>query len=86
MKKITTKCLFPRCSVTKIKSRGLCSKHYNVAYSLVKNKITSWKRLEKSKKVGLAKRNSTSYTKDQLYFLGKPKRKSSVKVKVPVKT
>lgn len=43
------KCLNPSCPL-KAKSRGLCNTDYAAAQLLVKNKKTTWRRLEQEKR------------------------------------
>ena len=47
-------CLFPKCR-RKSSSRGLCNRHYSMALRCVKNKETTWKRLEREGKATKAK-------------------------------
>ena len=43
-KRYTIECLFPECKLQE-KSRGLCAKHYQYTYLLVKQEKVSWDEL-----------------------------------------
>lgn len=65
-------CMNPSHKGAKIKSRGLCGSCYQAAQKLVKNKVTTWSKLETTGKALPAKRSRSKYTSDiQLWLLDK---------------
>ena len=65
-----TECLFPKCD-TKPYSRGLCGRHYRVAWRCVKNGDTTWKRLEREGKAKKAKLPFNQRTSQKKWFTTK---------------
>lgn len=58
------KCLTPGCNSTSLIARGLCSAHYQEARRMVRDKETTWEKLEKR---GLAKPPRYGRPRGKLY-------------------
>lgn len=61
------KCLVPGCA-NEAKTRGLCPTHYNYVCRLIREKRTTWAKLERNKKVLPRRRKKT--TGSTQFFLG----------------
>jgi hypothetical protein len=62
------KCLYPECHSMEY-TRGLCEKHYNKAFILVRDGKVTWNKLEEEGKV---KKSTREWIKTKNWFLQNP--------------